>query len=508
MVNVIKDYAYLNLSSQVKQKLSIYFNSIVNGNTNVYRSPIGQDLSPGQILKGFDSIYNSSIGVNSINDVLNNLELSNRAKFGPLSIAAKWVDRKDSVYSYFANDKNVNTDLKIKVNLQRRSDAHKLRPISYSNAIKYLKNDTNSGLPYLSRKSLVKQSLLNDISRISKFNYPCILFTRTQESGKTRNVWGYPIFDTLNEMRYYVPLLEYQKKLPWRSSVVGPDEVDSSITKIIDKSIQSGNLLVSIDFIGFDSSVKSVLQRNAFDYIKMLFQQQFSDDIELIFKRFNQIGLLCPDGIITGSHGIPSGSTFTNEVDSIVQYLVASNFDDLDVYDFQIQGDDGVYLISEDKVDKLLGSFVSNGLKVNFSKSYRSKYYCVFLQKLFHVDYRNEQTKIINGIYPVYRALNRIIFQERWANFQDYGISGRDYYSIRTISILENCRYNPNFKELVKYILKLDKYSLKFSDNGLAKYIEMMAKSSGSEGILINQYGDNVKGIKSFETFKLIKELS
>jgi len=276
----------------------------------------------------------------------------------------------------------------------------------------------------------------------------------------------------------------------------------------MDRAIKSGNLLVSIDFSSFDASVKSVLQHKAFDYIKSLFQQKYSDDIELIFNRFNKIGLLCPDGIITGNHGIPSGSTFTNEIDSIVQYLIASNFDSLDVNNCQIQGDDGVYSIHKDEVDKLLNAFVSAGLNVNFGKTYKSRDYCIFLQKLFHYDYRNKQTKIINGIYPVYRALNRIIFQERWANFEDYGISGRDYYSIRTISILENCKYNPNFKELVKYILKLDKYSLKFSDVGLAKYIEMIAKSSGSEGILINQYGDNVKGIKSLETFRLIKELS
>jgi len=479
----------LDLDQDVIRRLSIHLDSLKVGNSEIYTSPLCKEVSPKSILDSFDNLFESNL--KRMNRPLIDLELSNRSKFGPRSIALPWKDRLDSVKRYFEgrpfNFPSLPSVSQTDIDLR-----HNLRPISLENAVRLLKNSTNSGLPFYTRKSRVKDRLISNFFELSEREDPCILFTRTQESNKTRNVWGYPIVDTMMEQCYYSPILEYQKKLSWRSALRGPEEVDKEVTRLMDSAKLRGLSLISIDFTSFDASVSLELIHRSFEYFKLLFQPKFGDDLDLLKVRFATIPLLTPSGILEGCHGVPSGSTFTNEVDSLAQCFSARSSGLIEYRDFQIQGDDGLYILNKADVSKLYDSFKSSGLQVNESKSYVADDYCVYLQCLHHFDYRNAKTGIIGGIYPLYRALNRILYQERWSNFEDFGLKGSDYYSIRTISILENCRHHPLFKEFVKFVYQLDKYHLRFSQNSLVKYCEMLEQGPGTGGVLINQYGDSI----------------
>jgi len=307
-------------------------------------------------------------------------------------------------------------------------------------------------------------------------------------------------------MMFYAALLEYQKKQDYRASLLGPDEVGRRTVGLVIKAQSESRTLVSIDFTSYDKFVNSYLQKKAFEYIKQLFQSKYSVNIDYIADRFNMIGIITPDGVFNGPHGVPSGSTFTNEVDSIVQMLISIQLPFIDLASMQIQGDDALYIVPDNKEDELFQLFAKFGLSVNKDKSYVSKDFAVFLQCLYDIYYINKG--IVGGIYPIYRALNRICYQERWNDFEDYGIKGKDYYSIRTLCILENCKWHPLFKDFVKLIVSEDKYSLDFSSQGLSNYVHMLEKTKGTEGILYNQYGDNVKGIRNFESYKIVKGLS
>lgn len=274
------------------------------------------------------------------------------------------------------------------------------------------------------------------------------------------------------------------------------------MTRLIN-SAGANRKLLSIDFSAYDSSLKYNLQKEAFEYIKDLFQPSCSDELAYIFERFNTIGLITPDGILSGSHGVPSGSTFTNEVDSICQYLIAKQFE-LDSSDFDIQGDDGAYVL--ENPDLLMDYFSSFGLTVNKEKSYIAEDYLIYLQNLYHKEY-TLRDGTIGGIYPTYRALNRILYLERFTDFEKTDILGKDYFSIRTISILENCKYSPLFTQLVKFVYSLDKYKLKYSQEGLNSYIKNMKAASGVAGVFKFRYEDDVAGISAFETVKLLKTL-
>lgn len=491
----------LDLSSEVIDKLSLLLSRTYRGSSEVLETPIAKGFGALNALGEIDKLFANSPNRFKINDVLMSLEEDNRSKFGARSIAKSWEERKTSLYSSFMKEDNDNAD-----KLFIPSGSWNLRPISLSNAIKLLKNSTNSGLPYYDRKGVVKERVLRKFKELLQRRDPSILFTRTQENNKTRDVWGYPIADTLNEMRYYKPLLDHQKTSSYRSALVSPDRVNRSITRLIKTAIRDKDAIISIDFSAYDTSVKSQLQRAAFNYIKSLFQRNCGKDLDYIAERFSNIGIVTPDGLILGSHGVPSGSTFTNEVDSIVQYLISLNIPGINHETIQIQGDDGVYAISFASSDDLFSKFESYGLKVNRDKSYISSNHAVYLQNLYHFDYIDDNG-IISGIYSIYRALNRILYQERWSNFEDYSLEGKHYYSIRTICILENCKHHPCFEEFVKLIYSMDKYSLDYSDQSLANYVKMISMTEGVEGILNNQYGDNVRGLNNFESVKIIKRL-
>lgn len=488
----------LEIDQDVSYRLSIQLDRIKFGNNENFVTPLGADNNSKIILDEIDLLFSDNL--KDINDVLKDLEVSNRDKFGSRSIALPWSELKDNFYESFESDHILgNLDVKI------APSSNSLRPIDRTTALKLLKNSTNSGLPYYTRKSKVKERVLKDFEILNIEKYPCIMFTRTQEANKTRPVWGYPISDTLNEMCFYSPLLSFQKNQNYRAALIGPEEVSRKLVELVLKAQSNSRTLVSVDFSHYDRDVKERLQYFAFFYIKELFQVQYSSEIDEIALRFLTIGIITPDGIIYGPHGVPSGSTFTNEVDSIVQMLISIQLSFVSLDDMQVQGDDGVYLIPNDCKDKLITQFEEFGLTVNREKSYTSSEYAVFLQCLYHIYYINKG--IFGGIYPIYRALNRLCFQERWSNFEDFDIVGKDFYSIRAICIMENCKYHPLFESFVKIVIKHDKYSLDFSSQGLSRYVHMIESTEGAEGILFNQFGDNIKGFKSFETYKLIKRL-
>lgn len=474
-----------------------FLDSTVSGSDENFISPIGLSHGTDNVLSGWDKIFKRR--ENDLEIELLKLEESQRSKYGPRSIAVPWVERKEGVSDQFGSGD------KVILKYIAPDTPRRLRPTSLKTAVDNLKNSTNSGLPYIKKKGNVKAEALDNLGELLARRDPCVLFTRTQEGKKTRTVWGYPIADTILEQSYYQPLLNYQRLLPWRSALLGPDDVDKQMTSLMDYGISNNLSLVSIDFSAYDSSVKESLQNYSFQYISELFtrSEKYQDELEYIKDRFNTIGLVTPDGILEGPHGVPSGSTFTNEVDSIAQYQVARQFINKDI-PFQIQGDDGAYATNDP--EGLKETFKMAGLNVNEDKSFISKDHFIYLQNYYSRKYVSGG--LVRGVYPIYRALGKIVFQERFTDFKSYDLEGSDYYAIRTISILENCKYHPMFREFVEYIWSLDKYGLSVNSSSISNYVKMITDKVLTDSLFKYQYGDEVSGLLRFESVKIINELN
>jgi hypothetical protein len=349
------------------------------------------------------------------------------------------------------------------------------------------------------RKGAVIDGAISNLSR-EVGEYPCVLYTRTQEEKKTRNVWGYPISDTIREQQFFVPWLEYEKRMPQRAALMGPDIVDLAVTKILE-SMTSDDIVVSIDFSAFDASISTEQSFKAFSLISSLFQSRFIDELNWLYRRFITIPVYTPDGEISGPHGVPSGSSFTNSVDSLVQLLASRDFSNR----CQVQGDDGIYVISRSDHSDLMDAMTAAGLQVNEDKSgvYEDQE-GVFLQRYYSSSYPNRYGKGLGGVYSLYRAMMRLKYLERWTDFKRLGIEGSDFFSLRAIMILENCKHHPAFVEFVKYVHSLDAVQLHFSKQGL-KAFSSAQKSRVRAGVVSSAF--STEGIDRFETMKILKTL-
>lgn len=475
-----------NLPKHVLNSIALNNQRIREGSSIALVNPAYEGVDDDEIRSFVTGILSSE----KLTPKLVEIEESNLSKLGPRSLAKPWSERQESLLEYFGK-----REMKSIEPSKLRSKPGRLVPASLETAASKLLRSSSSGLPYLQRKgNLLDERPLAEIADAFGV-YPCMLYTRTQEEMKTRNVWGYPIADTLWEQQFHIPFLAYEKTLPFRKALLGPDLVDRAITDLFFMK-EKDEVIHCVDFSAYDASISDDLVRIAFSIIASSFQERYHDELEELARRFQTIPILTPDGVISGPHGVPSGSSFTNTVDSLVQ-LFASGMD----YEnqCQIQGDDGVYLVRDRDVEKFNSDVNSFGLKLNIDKSDSfSSHEAIFLQRYYHPDYKARNG--LGGVYSIARALNRIKYLERWTDLEREEIDGSDFFALRTIMILENCKHHPHFRDLVQFAHKHDKYSLTYSEAGLKAYSRML-ESKVRAGV-VNQFGD-VGGIQNYEMVKV-----
>lgn len=479
------------LSKSETNKLSIILSRLESGNDVVLITPVGERVGPDVIFAEWNKVFMRNS--DKMNEVLIEIELNQKEKFGPRSIASPWSKIKSDTLSTFDVDDH-NCD-HISPLPYKSADRSILRPMSASSAVDTVKRNTNAGLPTLAKKGTVLDATLENLSEEYAANYPMVPFIRTQEQGKTRVIMGYPLSDIIVETRYFEPLFRYFRQFDQFSAMRGPTDVNTAMTRLLSETVRLGQKCVSGDISGFDKDFGPSLQDNTFRKMSYLIQEQYVPEFQEIARRFGTKGLVTPDDVINGQHGLPSGSRGTNLVGSVGNDSV--NGQPLR----QILGDD--FACASDNPDELFKRYEKCGMELNRSKTVISDGYYLYLQMLFHPDYQRNSE--IVGVYPTWRAINRLVYPERFSEFNTFGLDGKSYFAIRSLSILENCKYHPLFEELVKFWLRYEKYAIP-TNQGIRMYVQYMKATTGSAGTT-NQYGDDIRGLTAFESYKLIARL-
>lgn len=488
----------LDVDDKVRNKLANQLSYILKGDDTILTTPLCRACGPHEFLVDWDIVFEKH--AHKLNPVLLEMERTSRSKFGPRSIAVPWKSRIDDVRSSFSNQDDNHIP-----RCHILKGPGNLTPLSIEEAACEVKMNKAAGIPFLTKKKDALSKLMLNFDEYLERKDPCNLLTRTQENRKTRNVWGYPFADALFEMMFYQPLLYIQRKLYYRAAVVSPDLVAERMTEIILKAQESDRWIYSVDFSAFDASVKYQYIIKAFDYVKSCFDPLFSDFISYVCLRFHSIPIVTPTGIYRNNHGVPSGSTFTNEIDSIVQVSIALTNTFISEDECQVQGDDGVYIMKKEECSPFVNSFKYAGLKLN-DKSDLHQDYAKFCQNLYHIDYIKDDG-IIYGIYPLYRAINRLLFQERFVSFAGHGIKGKDFYGIRCLAILENAKHHPLFEILVEFVYDRESSKLDISADGIKRYCASLEETDKTIKNSNYTYGSEVSKITSFESYKIVRRL-
>jgi hypothetical protein len=218
---------------------------------------------------------------------------------------------------------------------------------------------------------------------------PCLAGARTYRKGKTRLIWMYPLEMTIIEAMIARPLINYFLNI---QHVMTFGDFSHETGMRIRRSASECKYHYSIDYSQFDSTVGPLFIQYAFNAFRTWFD--LSDEVmenvtvKDVFDRIESYFITCPivmpsrgkkyPDMVTGKNsGVPSGSYFTQLVDSFanVALIFAANarfklgLKDHNVY---VLGDDCLFFCNSNGGRHLLqqlSQFLSNfGFKVNPAK--------------------------------------------------------------------------------------------------------------------------------------------
>ena len=471
-------------------RLSIILSRLEAGTDQVLISPVGKRVGPEEVIDSWGRIFESNS--NRMNKVLFDIEMEQKEKYGPRSIIKPWSQVRDKTISTFDSSKNECAHIEDKPPSTR--DRGIIRPMSVENVIPLLKTETNSGLPFLMRTSKVIGEIMSDLELDWAEDWPTVPFVRSPD----RVINGFPKSDIIQESRYFHPLFNYYRKLPCYAAMVGPSAVNTAITRMIFEANRLDLPCVSGDISRFDASFGTPLQDKCFNEMKYLINSAYHPEFDEIQRRFGNKPFLLPDGVYHGEHGIPSGSQFTNLVGSVGNRKVNQSPIEMSQY----LGDDFATVTSDP--ESLFQRYEKCGLDLNRDKTVIANGYFLYLQNLYHPDYMEEGE--IKGVYPTFRAVRSLVYPERFSDFESFDLDGKSYFAIRSLSILENCRFHPLFEEFVKWWLGYEKYAIP-SNQSIANYVKYINNTTGSLGTM-NQLGSDVRGLTSFKSYQLALKYS
>ena len=478
--------------------LRAYFQHVVEGNDDEYRTPFYKGKSLKAILQEWDTQL-SSIAEDWPSLYEFEKDLGN--KVGPMSIMKPLSERMSDIDSYyddiFLSSVPVDNDAII-ATCREFSSIAGLRIRSEINTVNEMKKSTNSGSPYFTKRSNVLgktipsdvwYSNLNVYQDLPKASYKAcaILGWRGQEGGpdksdvKQRVVWMFPFAVNIQELRMYQPLIEAIQKMD-DSTVpawIGLEAVDRKITRLFDTKGKD-DLVICTDFSKFDQHFNHDLQEAAKSILQYMCVKDAAN--ATWFREVFPIKYMIPlaydyNRIRTGLHGMASGSGGTNADETLahraLQHEVAIRNNQTLNPNSQCLGDDGVLTYPGITVEDVVQAYSSHGQECNPDKQYASKHDCVYLRRWHHQDYRVNNVCV--GVYSTNRALGRLAEQER---YYDPEIWGPKMVALRQLSILENVKWHPLKEQFVDFCMAGDKFRLGLDIPGFFDNLDRIAKEA------------------------------
>lgn len=506
--------------------LLAYFSHTDRGNDEDYRPPFWEGKSRQEVVEQWTTVLNPQ----KLDDVVPGLgayEEEMRGKIGPLSIQEPLERRIPKIEEYYEDVKLASVPIEPEA-IKRFCD--KLRPVKAQqrSAVRTMENmrlSTNSGAPYFTKRRLVSNmDQIADqadwaVRLLQKGEYlPATLGWRGQEGGpnaddvKQRVLFMFPFIYNIWELMYYQPLIDMWQHYHINSAYESQRAVEVKLTHLFDT--KGEDYCVCTDFTGFDQHFNPDLQEAARECIK--YQTYNSEDwLTNVFPIKYEIPLVCDKSLMyTGKHGMGSGSGGTNfdECNShgcMQEEAALKRGQTLNPYS-NAYGDDGYLSYPGIDVDDVISAYSSHGQEMNAQKQHVDKHSAIYLRRYFHDSYRGKDG-IMLGIYPTYRALGRLLGQERYIPFEPGSGDYARYVELRALSIIENCNAHPKFHEFVKFCMKGDKYALGLKLPGfldsLGKEVKKAMEADSDILGFSKTFRAEYKGINDWKVVQFLKSM-
>lgn len=372
---------------------------------------------------------------------------------------------------------------------------HPLHYYSVDDIVKTLpKMDTHSGYTYILSGEKKKgdnmegiydkfiEELESALERGS-FNKPIMIGFRTQASGeyddegnrtskckhKLRVVSMIDLVVIIAELMFAKPIQDFMAQQTFYAG--GKDEL--KISEIITNWRVRYNRFLSIDYKAFDQSISSWLIQDAFEIIKSGFIMNEKEErlFDIIINDFINKTFILNEGLLDSHRGVPSGSMFTQIIDTIVNVLVVQTFffSMNEEASMIVMGDDNAIFTScQVELDDLASYIRKNfGLEVDTSDKSNvgntKKDNVKFLSRFWRFD---GQWRHPNQL------LSRLLYPERFRNYTDeIGPEHVIYafiltYKLGMIRFLDVSRFLQDYPISKKFIM--DKVDSRYLPGSLA----------------------------------------
>jgi hypothetical protein len=257
------------------------------------------------------------------------------------------------------------------------------------------KSDTHSGWTYVLTGFKKKGDNMEGIfqtynkafqeaKKVGSFNRPVMVGFRTQASGefdsdgaetgtckhKTRVVCMYDLLCIINELHYSIPFQHFLQNKALYAGGKAPYQI-AGIIRGFRERYQSW---WSLDYSKYDMTLSSWILEDVFSIIKSAFLHVEEDEWALLVHDFIHKDFVVAEGVVHSDRGVPSGSMFTQIVDTLANWLMIRTYFNSINADCRmiIMGDDNLvfHRLDINEVDNLASYLNKNfGVQINADKS-------------------------------------------------------------------------------------------------------------------------------------------
>lgn len=357
------------------------------------------------------------------------------------------------------------------------------RPSSYEHVVDDMRArdtlESNSGWPLFTRRNKpeVITASIADAESKKCYEYPAIALFRNYNQ-KTRLVWMFPMSVNLIEGSYTQPVMSriIKADLPFFAPWVGFERVRNAISE----AYTNGKFVQASDF----SKTDEHFTWNATEWVDYvlypLFNRAYRSDLHESLRYMQNIPLVIgPSKWMTGGHGVASGSNWTNFIETIFDFVLATYVDELTEHQHK-----GLYAIGDDMAwvsnsqDDAFSEYLERigkdvGQVINAEKVTNDPDSVKTLQRLFQRGYNRQDGKC-RAVYSTIRALKSSVYPERFHSPKSWN---SDMFCARQYMILENCVDHPLFEDFVKFVVQGQKDLIPFAKRN-SKYLDKVTRES------------------------------